>query len=103
MNGAKSAAPTTISAAPGSAFALFGGYITGRQLELEPDQLIVQAWRAGSWGPGLYSIARFQLVDHENGGKIVFDHGGFPDAQAEHLAAGWQANYWTPLAKLLSQ
>ncbi|HWX80420.1 MAG TPA: SRPBCC domain-containing protein [Steroidobacteraceae bacterium] len=103
MKGAKSPVPTAISTAEGGAFALFGGYITGRQLELQPEQLIAQAWRAGSWGAGLYSIARFQLVDHENGSKIVFDHGGFPDAEAEHLAAGWQANYWSPLAKLLSQ
>jgi len=103
MQGAKSAVPTAISTAAGGAFALFGGYITGRQLELQPEQLIVQAWRAGSWGPGRYSIARFQLVDHENGSQIVFDHGGFPDAEAQHLAAGWQANYWSPLAKLLSQ
>ncbi|MGO9935168.1 MAG: SRPBCC domain-containing protein [Steroidobacteraceae bacterium] len=103
MQGAKSAAPTAISTAPGGGFALFGGYITGRQVELLPDQLIVQAWRAASWGPGLYSIARFQLADHENGARIVFDHRGFPNGQAEHLAAGWQANYWTPLAKLLAQ
>jgi len=102
MKGAKSPVPAAISSVEGGAFALFGGYITGRQVELLPDQLIVQAWRSGSWGPGLYSIARFQLVDHENGSKIVFDHGGFPSGQAEHLAAGWQANYWTPLAKLLS-
>jgi activator of HSP90 ATPase len=103
MQGAKSSVPTAISTAEGGAFALFGGYITGRQLELQPQQLIVQAWRAGSWSAGQYSIARFQLVDHENGSRIVFDHRGFPNGQAEHLAAGWQANYWTPLAKLLSQ
>jgi len=103
MKGAKSSVPTAINTAAGGAFALFGGYITGRQLELQPDQLIVQAWRAASWGPGLYSIAHFQLVDHDNGAKIIFDHRGFPDSEAEHLAAGWQANYWTPLAKLLAQ
>jgi len=102
MKGAKSTVPAAISTAEGGAFALFGGYITGRQLELQPDQLIVQAWRAASWDPGRYSIARFQLVDHENGSKIIFDHGGFPNGQAEHLAAGWPANYWIPLAKLLS-
>ena len=103
MQGAKSSVPTTIGSAEGGAFALFGGYVTGRQVALLPDQLIVQAWRAASWGPGLYSIARFQLEDAGGGTKIIFDHGGFPKGQAEHLAAGWQANYWTPLAKLLSQ
>ena len=103
MQGAKSSVPTTIGSAEGSAFALFGGYITGRQVEMLPDQLLVQAWRAASWGSGLYSIARFQLEEAGSGAKIIFDHGGFPKGEAEHLAAGWQANYWTPLAKLFSQ
>ena len=58
MKDAKSTVPTAISTAEGGAFTLFGGYITGRQLELQPEQLIVQAWRAGSWGAGRYSIAQ---------------------------------------------
>jgi activator of HSP90 ATPase len=102
MKDLKSSAPTAISAVPGGAFSLFGGYITGRQLELQPDRLIVQAWRSASWGPGLYSIAHFQIVDHGNGSMIIFDHVGFPNGQAENLAGGWQANYWVPLAKSLS-
>jgi activator of HSP90 ATPase len=102
MKGATSKVAATISTAEGGAFALFGGYITGRQVVLVPNELIVQAWRSASWGAGLYSIARFQFVDNGNGSKIIFDQGGFPNEEAEHLAAGWQANYWTPLAKLLS-
>lgn len=102
MKGTKSIVPAAIDSTPGGAFSLFGGYITGRQLELVPDQLIVQAWRAASWNAHLYSITRFQLVDSAGGSTIIFDHVGFPNDQAEHLAAGWTANYWTPLAKLLS-
>jgi len=34
---------------------------------------------------------------------MVFDHGGFPKGQAEHLAAGWKMNYWELLEKFLSQ
>jgi activator of HSP90 ATPase len=103
MKGAESRVATSICAIEGSAFALFGGYVTGRQVHLRAGELIVQAWRAGSWGPGLYSIARFQLVAQGKGSKIIFDHGGFPDAEAEHLAAGWLANYWKPLEIFLSQ
>ena len=40
--------PTDISRSAGGAFALFGGYITGRQIELVPNELIVQAWRVSS-------------------------------------------------------
>jgi activator of HSP90 ATPase len=102
MKGSTSKVAATISTAEGGAFALFGGYITGRQVVLVPNELIVQAWRSASWGAGLYSIAQFQFVDNGNESKIIFDQGGFPNEEAEHLAAGWQANYWTPLAKLLS-
>jgi activator of HSP90 ATPase len=85
----------------GGAFALFGAYITGRQIELVPDELIVQAWRVGSWDPGVYSLARFKLLDTD-GTRLIFDHTGFPTGQGEHLADGWQANYWTPLEKFLA-
>jgi len=94
--------PAQIDAQPGGAFSLFGGYITGRFIELIPDKLLVQAWRSASWAAGLYSIARFELRAQGDGTKIVFDHGGFPAGQAKSLAHGWQVNYWAPLNSLLS-
>jgi activator of HSP90 ATPase len=93
---------TEISGEAGGAFSLFGGYVTGRQIELKPNELIVQAWRAGSWAPGVYSIARFELKEEGTGTKINFDHRGFPDGTAQHLAEGWHGNYWEPLAKYLA-
>ena len=95
--------PTEISREVGGTFSLFGGYITGRHLELVPNERVVQAWRAGSWDAGNYSIAKFQLVEQGSRTKIVFDHGGFPKGDAEHLAAGWKMNYWEPLEKFLAQ
>jgi len=95
------AKPAEIGREAGGAFTLFGGYVTGRHIELLPNERIVQAWRAGSWDAGIYSIARFALVEQGSGTKIVFDHTGFPKGDAEHLAAGWKMNYWEPLQKLL--
>jgi activator of HSP90 ATPase len=86
----------------GGAFTLFGGYITGRHIELVPNQRIVQAWRTGAWPAGVYSIAKFELVEQGAGCKIVFDHTGFPKGEAESLASGWKAHYWEPMAKLLT-
>jgi uncharacterized protein YndB with AHSA1/START domain len=86
----------------GGAISLFGGYITGRQIELVPNERIVQVWRTGSWDPGSYSIAKFVLVEQPGETKIKFDHTGFPKGQAEHLAEGWRTNYWEPLAKVLA-
>jgi activator of HSP90 ATPase len=94
--------PSEISRQAGGPFALFGGYIIGRQIELVPNELIVQAWRAGSWDRGVYSIARFELTEQGEGTKILFDHTGFPKGQAEHLALGWEAQYWGPLRRFLS-
>jgi activator of HSP90 ATPase len=51
---APDAKPTEISREAGGAFALFGGYIFGRHLELVPNERIVQAWRVGSWDAGIY-------------------------------------------------
>jgi uncharacterized protein YndB with AHSA1/START domain len=94
--------PTEISREAGGAIVLFGGYITGRQIELVPNERIVQSWRAASWDPGVYSIARFELIEQKTGTKIVFDHTGFPKGNGEHLASGWKAHYWEPLQKFLA-
>ncbi|MGB2641982.1 MAG: SRPBCC domain-containing protein [Candidatus Acidiferrum sp.] len=102
-SGAITDTPTEISGELGGTFSAFGGYVTGRQLELVPGQRVVQAWRAGSWPPGAYSIARFELAPQGTGTKLVFEHGGFPQGQAEHLLAGWKGNYWEPIAKVLAE
>ncbi|MGA2098238.1 MAG: SRPBCC domain-containing protein [Candidatus Acidiferrum sp.] len=93
---------TTMGPEAGSAFSTYGGYVSGRQIELVPGERIVQAWRAGSWPEGAYSIAKFVLTEQGDATKLVFDHTGFPPGTAEHLALGWKANYWEPLAKFLA-
>jgi activator of HSP90 ATPase len=92
---------TQISSEPGGAFTIFGGHIVGRQIELVPNERIVQAWRVVDWQPGLYSIVRFAFLEQGEDTKLMFDH-TLPDGQGDHLAAGWKMNYWTPLAKFLA-
>lgn len=95
-------APANGEAAEGATFSAFGGHVTGRQIELVPDTRVVQAWRAKTWPEGVYSIARFELRAEGSGTKLVFDHDGFPEDMKEHLAKGWQANYWEKIAKHLA-
>jgi activator of HSP90 ATPase len=99
---APGAKPTFISHGLGGPFTLFGGYITGRNLELLPGERLVQAWRAGSWNAADYSIVRFVLVAAGAGTKLLFDHRGFPDDQGASLAYGWRVHYWEPLARFLA-
>lgn len=96
------AKPAQITREPGGSFSIFGAYIVGRQIELVPNQRIVQAWRVMRWEQGVYSIARFELTEQGSGTKLVFDHTGFPTGEGEHLASGWKAHYWEPLEKLLA-
>jgi activator of HSP90 ATPase len=93
--------PTQISREAGGPFTLFFGHIVGRQIELLPNERIVQVWRVATWNPGVYSIAKFELRDKGSSTKLVFDHVGFPDGQGQHLAEGWKVNYWEPLEKYL--
>jgi activator of HSP90 ATPase len=76
--------------------------ILGRHIELVPNERLVQAWREKSWAPGVYSVVRFQLIDQGSSTKLVFDHTGFPQGAAGHLAPGWWSHYWEPLQKYLA-
>jgi activator of HSP90 ATPase len=98
----KAGSMAQISKDAGGTFSLFGGIISGRNIELVPNERIVQAWRASDWPPGVYSVARFELRSRGKGTKLMFDHTGFPAGDAEHLAAGWKGNYWEPLNKVLA-
>jgi activator of HSP90 ATPase len=100
---APNAPATAISAEVGGAFTLFGGYITGLQIELVRDERLVQVWRAASWGPGDFSIVKFVLADAGTGTQLIFDHRGFPSGRGAVLASGWVGHYWEPLKKYLAQ
>jgi activator of HSP90 ATPase len=86
----------------GGTFSIFEGHIIGRNLDLAPNRRIVQAWRVVDWPAGVYSIARFELLEHGAQTRIVFDHSGFPSDLADHLKSGWDQNYWQPLRKYLT-
>jgi activator of HSP90 ATPase len=93
--------PAEINREAGGAFSLFKGHIVGRNLELIPNERIVQAWRVVTWPEGAYSIVRFELKPQGSGTRVVFDHIGFPEGLHDHLAAGWEENYWSLLKKYL--
>jgi uncharacterized protein YndB with AHSA1/START domain len=94
--------PSVIGKEPGGTFALFGGYVTGRQIELVADTRIVQVWRAGSWPSGAFSLVTWKLAAEGNGTRLTLDHAGFPAGTVQHLAEGWRDNYYAPLIKYLA-
>lgn len=90
-------AAADIGAGEGDAFSCFGGQITGRNLELKADEMIVQAWRASAWPQGVYSIVRFTLSEDGDDTRVTLDQTGFPEDMTEHLDGGWHKMYWEPL------
>ena len=91
--------PANIDPAAGGAFSMFGGVIVGRNIELIPNQRIVQAWRPTHWDPGVYSIVKFELKLQGSGTMLILDHSGFPEGEYDHLFEGWKLRYWEPLKK----
>jgi activator of HSP90 ATPase len=94
--------PATINPTPGGAFSQFGGMIIGRNIELIPNQRIVQAWRPTHWDSGIYSIVRFEFKPRAAETTLIFDHTGFPAGEYDHLDSGWHSHYWEPLKKFLA-
>lgn len=93
---------------PGEEFSAFDGHVTGRQIDLAPDQRVVQAWRFPVWEPGQYTIVRFTLEAEAGGTRLTIDQDGEPEeADAlgchqtwhDHLDANWPTFYLAPLTK----
>jgi activator of HSP90 ATPase len=88
----------------GGEFKLFGEMpgirgVTGRNVELVPNERIVQAWRASEWPSGVYSIVRFELTAYGPATRIVFDQAGLAPIPP---TTAWSHMYWEPLRKYLN-
>ena len=86
-----------ISREVGGAISAGSGYIDGRNLELDPDRKIVQAWRGSDWPEGHYSRATFSLSAVPRGTRLTFRQSGVPEEFYEDISQGWRDYYWTPM------
>jgi activator of HSP90 ATPase len=92
-----------ISQEVGGEIMAFGGYVTGKNLELIPDEKIVQTWHASDWPAGHDSQVTFLLSPVPGGTRLRFTHHGVPDQQLESVKQGWIDYYWTPLKAMLGR
>ncbi len=87
-----------ISASEGAKYTAWDGYITGRNVLLEPYTRIVQSWRT----------AEFQASDPDSqievvleavpgGTKLTLHHTNVPNGQTGYELGGWQDNYFAPM------
>jgi len=92
-----------ISREVGGKFSAFDGYSEGTNLELVPDEKIVQTWRASDWPAGHYSTVTFVLNGIEKGTKLTFTQVSVPEEQLEDVSQGWKDFYWTPMKRMLEK
>lgn len=92
---------TLISQDVGGTVSLFGGAIEAQNIEIVPNQRIVQAWRSKDWPDGLYSIVNFEMSEDGASTKMNFKQSGHPDEAEAHLEAGWHQMYWNPMNEMV--
>lgn len=89
--------PAHVSAEVGGKFDAWDGYISGKNLELEPGRRIVQSWQGASYkdSDGDSQIEMiFEAI--EGGTKITLTHTNVPDDQGSH-EPGWTTHYFEPM------
>ena len=90
-------APAKISPVEGTGYSAHGGYITGKNLQLVTNRLIVQSWRAQSWsGDDIDSTFIIYLEPQGADTLLHAVHANIPDSAVEGIDAGWHKMYWEP-------
>lgn len=92
-----------ISQKVGDKFTVYDGEIEGINLELVPDEKIVQSWRYSDWTEGHYSRATFSLEDVKGGTRLIFTQEDVPDEYYEDIKQGWREYYWNPMKEMLKK
>ena len=87
----------------GGTFSAYGGYITGKHIELVQDEKIVQEWIASDFPQGHTSTVTFILKPTKSGSKLIFTHAHVPPAQYESLKQGWIDYYWEPMKEFFKE
>lgn len=96
-------APMKISKRVGAKFSGFGNYLSGKNLMIVKDTLIVQAWRATTWDkkePDSIFIIRLETKGKDT--ILHATHANLPDKAVAGISKGWNEHYWNPWKQYLA-
>ena len=92
-----------MSAVPGGSFTVWGGYITGKNLMLEPGKRILQSWRTTKFTPqDPDSEIEIVLEPVSGGTRVTVNHRNVPDGHTSYRDGGWQRSYFEPMKQYFS-
>jgi len=86
----------------GANFSAYDSYITGKNLHLVKDTIIVQTWRGSDWKK-TDEDSILVLNFHQKGKDVTVKmaHVNVPSEQVQGLKKGWDDFYWEPWKKYL--
>src|SRR6185437_12740493 len=93
-----------ISEKEGAIFSAFSGYITGKNLQLVKNKLIVQSWKGSDWKKKDLD-SNFILQFHKQGNDtlLIMVHTNVPEKHAKGIKDGWNTYYWKPWKEYLAK
>ncbi len=75
-------------------------YITGKNLQLIKNRLIVQSWHGSDWAAGEPDSVFMLFFEQKKKDVVLYvTHANLPDAQAQSIDEGWHTYYWQPWKK----
>jgi activator of HSP90 ATPase len=79
-------------------FTAYDGYISGKNLILEPNKRIVQSWRATDF-PEKHPDSFIEVVFEPKmaGTKVTLKHSGIPEGMGKSYKKGWKDFYFKPM------
>ena len=94
---AMTGSPASASAEVGFEFMAGDGYITGKNLELEPGKLIRQSWRTQEFDASdPDSELQITLEPEGPGTRLTLKHTNLPDHGMQYKQ-GWADHYFAPM------
>ncbi len=86
----------------GEAFTAWDGYITGKNLRLDPGIRIIQSWRTMDFQEDdSFSRLELRFESVNLGSQLTLLHSEIPDGQPDY-ARGWEEHYFAPMRAYFS-
>lgn len=90
-----------MSAEEGFEFSLWGGDIVGKNLELIPNEKLVQEWYFEGNDTDGKSIVTFKIWPKKGNSSIELRHTNIPDEAYDNIVEGWYDSYLGAIKALL--
>ncbi len=86
------------SARVGGRFTAWDKYISGKNIKLVKDKMIIQEWKTSEWPEGYEpSILKISFKKRGEGTQLSMIQSRVPASQVDQYDKGWYESYWEPL------